>query len=215
MHDSQMSHPTKLYLCRHAEVEESFHRVFGGRLDIGLSAKGATQARALASWLGRRSIQTVYCSPMKRVQLTLEPFRQFYTGPVTSISGLREVDFGDWTGHSWEEVEEKFGLSAFDWLELMEANRITGAELVEDFRARVSESLNQILSEAKGQEVAVFAHGGVIRMALAVMLDLPLRKFEHIDISYASVTHLEVGAIKAGRPRTEVQLLNFTPWRDL
>jgi broad specificity phosphatase PhoE len=131
------------------------------------------------------------------------------------LAGLREVDFGDWTGHSWEAVQEKFGFSAFDWLELMETNRISGAEPVEDFRLRVAESITQVLTEAKGQEVAVFAHGGVIRMALAVMLDLPLRKFEHIDISYASVTHLEVGTIKAGRPRTEVQVLNLTPWRDL
>ena len=210
-----MSHPTKLYLCRHAEVEERFHRVFGGRLDIGLSPKGRTQSRALADWLGRRPIQSVFSSPMQRVQLTLEPFRQYYSGAVTSIPGLREVDFGDWTGHSWEEVEAKFGRSAFDWLELMEGNQIAGAEPVELFRARVAESIQQVLTEAKGQEVAVFAHGGVIRMVLAVLLELPLRKFEHIDISYASVTHLEVGAIKAGRPRTEVQLLNFTPWRDL
>ena len=26
---------------------------------------------------------------------------------------------------------------------------------------------------------------------------------------------LDLGELKAGRPRTEVQLLNFTPWRDL
>lgn len=210
-----MGNPTKLYLCRHAEVEESYHRVFGGRLDIGLSAKGKTQAAALANWLRRHAVDSVFCSPMQRVQLTLEPFRPFHTGPVTPMAGLREVDFGDWTGHSWEEVEAKFGHSAFDWLELMESNRIPGAEPIEQFRGRVSDSLRQIFDSARGQSVAVFAHGGVIRMALGVLLNLPLSKFEHIDISYASVTHLEVGAIKAGRPRTEVELLNFTPWRDL
>ncbi|HTI73257.1 MAG TPA: histidine phosphatase family protein [Candidatus Limnocylindria bacterium] len=210
-----MATATSLYLCRHAEVEESYHRVFGGRLDIGLSPKGQTQAQALAAWLSRFTFDAIYCSPMQRVQLTLDPFRKSHAGPITAIPGLREVDFGDWTGHSWEEVEAKFGHSAFDWLGLMEDNRITGAEQVEHFRSRVAESLRQILHTSAGQKVAVFAHGGVIRMALAVLLDLPLSKFEHIEVSYASVTHVEVGAVKAGRPRTEVQLLNFTPWRDL
>jgi broad specificity phosphatase PhoE len=210
-----MDKPTELYLCRHAEVEEKFHRVFGGRMDIGLSPRGHTQAEALAAWLSRHPAEAVYCSPMQRVQLTMAPFRPSFSGEIVSLAGLREVDFGHWTGHTWEEVEEKFSHSAFDWLVLMEQNRIDGAEPVTEFRARVAECLQRILAEAKGQRTVVFAHGGVIRMALAVLLDLPLSKFEHIDISYASATRVEVGAVKAGRPRTEVQLLNFTPWRDL
>jgi broad specificity phosphatase PhoE len=96
----------------------------------------------------------------------------------------------------------------------MERNAIPEGERVEDFRGRIAASLQRILSDSPGQTVAVFAHGGVIRMALAVLLDLPLSKFEHVEIGYASTTWLDVGEIKAGRPRTEIQLLNFTPWRD-
>ena len=36
-----------------------------------------------------------------------------------------------------------------------------------------------------------------------------------MEVDYASVTWVEVGIPKAGRLRNEVQLLNFTPWRDL
>jgi len=75
-------------------------------------------------------------------------------------------------------------------------------------------ALERILRGSAGQRVAVYAHGGVIRMALSILLDLPLRKFEHFEIDYASATWLDIGEIKAGRPRTEIQLLNFTPWRD-
>jgi hypothetical protein len=52
-------------------------------------------------------------------------------------------------------------------------------------------------------------------MALSELLGLPLSKFEHFEIDYASATWVDVGEVKAGRARNEIQLLNFTPWRDL
>jgi broad specificity phosphatase PhoE len=81
-------------LRRHAEVEETYHRVFGGRIDMGLSQKGQDQAAALAGWLRNRRFDTVYASPMQRVQLTLAPFRQHHPGEPVLLEGLREVDFG-------------------------------------------------------------------------------------------------------------------------
>ena len=206
---------TSLYFIRHAEVEETYHRVFGGRIDMGLSDRGHQQAAALAGWLRNRTFDTVYTSPMQRVQLTLAPFREHHTNEPVVLDGLREVDFGAWTGFGWNAVEEKFGMSAFDWLEHMEEGRIHEAEPIDTFRQRVAQSIHLVLEQSRGKTVAVFAHGGVIRMALSVLLGLPMRKFEHFDIDYASVSWVDVGEVKAGRPRTEIQLLNFTPWRDL
>jgi broad specificity phosphatase PhoE len=206
---------TSLFFLRHAEVEESFHRVFGGRIDMGLSARGHAQANALAGWLRNHTFDTVYASPMQRVQLTLAPFRAHHPGEPVLLDGLREVDFGAWTGCGWNDVETRFGMSAFDWLEHMEHNRIHEGEPIDAFRQRVSQALHFAIDQSRGRKIAVFAHGGVIRMALSVLLGLPMRKFEHFDIDYASATWVDVGELKAGKPRTEIQLLNFTPWRDL
>lgn len=206
---------THLYFLRHAEVEEKYHRVFGGRIDMDLSDLGHEQAGALADWLARVQIDAVYASPMQRVQRTLDPFRPRFTGTPVLLDGLREVDFGAWTGCGWDEVEAQYGMSAFDWLAHMEDDRIHQAEPIEDFRQRVAGSIRQVMNEQRGQRAAIFAHGGVIRMALSILLDLPMRKFEHFEVDYASVTWVGVGEMKAGRPRTEVHLHNFTPWRDL
>jgi broad specificity phosphatase PhoE len=205
---------TQLFLCRHAEVEDLYHRRFGGTIDMALSAWGHTQAQALARWLSRHRFDAVYASPMQRVQLTLEPFRPQFQGEPVILDGLREVDFGAWTGCGWDEVETRFGMSAFDWLKHLETDAIPEGETLGRFHERVAQALERILRGSTGRQVAVYAHGGVIRMALAILLDLPLRKFEHFEIDYASATWLDIGEIKAGRPRTEIQLLNFTPWRD-
>lgn len=201
---------TDLYLIRHAEVARKYHRVFGGRIDMELSEHGHEQATQLAHYLGRLKFDAIYASPMRRVQETLAPLLVNGTPRPTLTPELREVDFGDWTGHRWEEIEQKFGHSAFGWLEALERGALPNGESSAALRARIEPCLRDILHRHTGQSVALFCHGGVIRMALAILLDLPLRKFNAFEVDYASVTHVEVG------PRhTEVQLLNFAPWRHL
>ena len=85
-----------------------------------LSKQG--QARSLAEFLRRLSFDSCFSSPMKRAVQTAAPCRE-WAKPVL-LSGLREVDFGDWTGLRWEEVREKYGKGPRDWLSLLEANAI-------------------------------------------------------------------------------------------
>ena len=204
-------HPTQLALIRHGEVEEAYQRVFGGRIDMNLSARGHAQASALAKWLTRQSLDAVYASPMKRVQQTLAPFASSngWAGRAVTLDGLREIDFGDWTGLTWEAVSEKFGVSAFQWLAELERGGIANAEGARAYRDRVEPCVRDILQKHRGKNVGVFCHGGVIRMILSILLDVPLPKMAGFEIDYASVTAVAVVSHK-----TEVQFLNFTPWDE-
>lgn len=201
---------TRLLFIRHAEVEEAYHRVFGGRIDMEISALGRRQAAALADYLALKfKPDAIYASPMIRVQRTLEPILAKIPLTPVKVAGLREVDFGAWTGLRWEQIAERFGVTAFDWLDNLERGTMPEAEPEEMFRRRVDEVLQQIFRERAGQTVLVACHGGVIRMALSVLLELPLHKMTHLEIDYASLTWIDC----AGRKR-EMQLHNFTPWRD-
>jgi len=104
-------------------------------------------------------------------------------------------------------VNERFGVSAFDWLDMLDRDAIAGAENTKIFRARVEPCLQQILQECPGKEVAVVCHGGVIRQLVAILLDLPIAKTAQFEVEYASVTVVEH---QPKLPR--LQLLNFTPW---
>ncbi len=201
---------TTLWLIRHAEVEEKYHNVFGGRIDMDLSPLGRRQAAALAVYLEGRPFRAVYASPMKRVQQTLGAcLGNGLPGPVV-LPELREVDFGDWTGLSWEEVELKYGISPLTWLDQLECRGIQNAECATDLRARLEPALREILRRHDGQQVAVFCHGGVIRMLLAILLDWPLSRMAAVEIDYASLTQ-----VNREPDRSRLQLLNFAPWRDL
>jgi broad specificity phosphatase PhoE len=202
---------TSLFLLRHAEVEARYQRIFGGRIDMDLSPRGHEQAAALARYLQSSRFDAIYASPMKRVQQTLVPLVNGggAYAPVI-MPGLREVDFGDWTGLGWEQVHAKFNVSAFQWLQKLEQAAIPNAENGETFRARVEPCLQAILHSHPGQSVAIACHGGTIRMILSILLELPLSKMAGFEIEYASLTQVLHSPQKA-----EVQLLNFTPWRDV
>lgn len=203
--------PTQLALIRHGEVEEAYQRVFGGRIDMNLSPRGHEQAAALARWLARQRLDAVYGSPMKRVQQTLAAFagNNGWTERAVVLDGLREIDFGDWTGLTWDAVGEKFGVSAFQWLTELERGGIANAESALSYRGRVESCVSGMLERHPGQNVAVFCHGGIIRMILSILLNVPMSKMGGFEIDYASVTTVAVLPHS-----TEVQFLNFTPWDE-
>jgi len=205
-----MNFPTTLYLIRHAEVEASYQGVFGGRIDMDISLRGHEQAAALANYLRRKKFDAMYASPMKRVQQTVAAYANNGAPKPVIMPMLHEVHFGDWTGLTFAQVQEHFGARASSWLDQLAAGTIPNAETAAEYRARIEPCINEILRKHSGQHVAVFCHGGVIRQMLAILLDLPLQKTAGFEIDYASLTEIEIHSHRA-----EVQLLNFTPWRDL
>lgn len=201
---------TRLLLIRHGEVEEQYQGIFGGRIDMNLSTRGKQQAHILADYLKNKTIDAIYASPMKRVQQTLAPTLKLNGHSQTMREGLREVDFGDWTGMNWIAVRDKFKFAVHEWLDQIEHPGAPNGESGRTFRDRVEPCLQEIVRNHHCQNVAVFCHGGVIRMLLAILLDLPLPKTNSFEVEYASITQVALHPHMA-----EIELLNFTPWRDL
>lgn len=177
---------------------------------MNISPRGHEQAATLANFLRGKKMDAIYASPMKRVQQTLDPFLEIGVPQQTILQDLREVDFGGWTGLNWEQVCEKFNLLTHEWLDHIERGVAPNGESGPQFRKRVEPALREIIKNHPGQTVGIFCHGGVIRMILSILLELPLPKTNMFEVEYASVTQVAL------HPRhAEIELLNFTPWRDL
>jgi broad specificity phosphatase PhoE len=201
---------TRLLLIRHGEVEARYQGIFGGRIDMNLSPRGRQQAKILAGYLQGKTIDAIYASPMKRVQQTLAPTLKLNGHTQTIFDDLREIDFGDWTGLDWHAVRDRFHFAVHEWLEQIEKPGAPNGENGRMFRARLKPCLEEIIRKHPGQNVAVFCHGGVIRALLAILLELPLPKTNSFEVEYASITQVALHPHLA-----EIELLNFTPWRDL
>jgi broad specificity phosphatase PhoE len=66
-----------------------------------------------------------------------------------------------------------------------------------------------ILSAHAHQSVAIFCHGGIIRVMLALLLGMPLMQMAHFNIEYGSISVVEVQPEK--KHAIEIELLNFQP----
>jgi broad specificity phosphatase PhoE len=204
-------HPLSLHIIRHGEVEQRYHQVFGGsRIDMALSPLGHEQGGAIADWFQQRPLHRLYASPMLRVQQTITPLvRNSGTRPVL-LPDLREIDFGAWTGLTWSQLRERFNISAYDWLRILESQGIPDGETAAGLLNRVRPCLQTVLDDSGPNEsVAIACHGGIARALIALLLQLPISKMSHFAIDYGSITTLSIDPRKAHG--CEIEGLNRQP----
>jgi broad specificity phosphatase PhoE len=149
---------------------------------------------------------------MQRVRQTAIPLLEAKRLQPVVLEDLREVDFGDWTGYGWQDIQARFGVVAYDWLETLENGGIPNGETAACLKARVRPCLQRVVEENPHRSVAVVCHGGIVRVMLALLLEMPLSHMAHFNIDYGSVTLVELQPGK--KHALEVELLNFCPLTD-
>ena len=117
------------------------------------------------------------------------------------------------TGPGWagRRCEDRFKFASHEWLDQIQRQGAPNGESGKVFRASASSLACARSSPGIAVKMSpIFCHGGVIRMMLAILLKLPLPKTNQFDIEYAGVTQVALHPHMA-----EIELMNFTPWRDL
>ena len=177
---------TTLDLMRHGEPVGG--RKYRGQIDDPLSEMGWAQMQAAvgdaAPW-GR-----IVSSPLVRCRAFAETLADRHRLPLTLDERLMEVGFGVWEGKSAAEIEQ----DAPGTLARFKADPVNArpaeAEPLTDFHARVAAGLEDLLAQHAGQHVLLVGHAGVIRMAFAWALHIPLEHAYRIEVATASLTRL-------------------------
>jgi broad specificity phosphatase PhoE len=124
-----------------------------------------------------------FTSPALRARQTAEALGL----DATIEPKLRDCDYGEWTGRSFEEVQAQQPQAMAEWIGNPEAAP-HGGESIAALIARVSNWLDA-QSVAPGAVVAV-THASVIRAAIVCALKAEPRSFWHIDIAPLSLIRL-------------------------
>ena len=164
----------------------------GRRSDIALSRDGLEQAAVVADLLGTEPISAVYASPRERAWYTARDIAEPHGLKVRTHEGLDEVDFGDWTGKSYAELE---GDPAWlHWNESRGSARCPGGESMAEATDRAIAAVEAMAAEHDGRTVAAVSHCDIIRGVIAHYLGLPLDNLLRFDVDPASVSRLYVGS---------------------
>src|SRR6516164_9207741 len=94
---------TVFHLLRHGEPSV-FGRINGRLPGVGLSAKGRAEIAVVAGRLAEEKIDAIYASPLQRTQETAEILADRLTLPVQYREDVIELDFGEWTGLTADQI---------------------------------------------------------------------------------------------------------------
>jgi len=194
---------TTLLLVRHAAHDWLGHRVAGRMPGVALNDSGTRQAGELIARLQHRPAQVIYASPLQRAQETAAPLAQSLGLTVVTDEALAEIDFGQWTGLTFEQLQRNDGERWRIWCEHKSVATPPGGEPFAEVQRRIMARLEHLRRLHPSETVLVFSHGDVIKAAIAGFLGLPLDHVDRFEIAPASVSIVETGT-----DRYQVKLVN-------
>ena len=155
----------RLVLLRHGETEWSRSGRHTGRTDVPLTPRGEADARDVARALGDFRFALVLASPLQRARRTAE-----LAGLVPELDDdLMEWDYGAYEGLTTSQIRDDVG---YDWtvFEHGVPPGETPGESVEDVAARAARVVRGATEAMARGDVALVAHGHLLRVLAAVFL---------------------------------------------
>jgi len=158
-----------VFVIRHGETAWSLSGQHTGTTDIPLTDNGRRLAERLRPVLAKEVFASVFVSPMQRARETCELAG---LGNSAVIDGdLVEWNYGEYEGLTPKQIHE----GAPSWLIFRDG--CPGGEAPEQVGARV----DRVIARARAVEgdVALFAHGHVLRVLVARWIELPPGAGQH------------------------------------
>lgn len=151
----------RIYLIRHGRQDTDLCNV-----DVGLSEDGKYQAGLVGKRLSRYPVDALYSSNMLRAVETAEIINSFLHVPHFRVEDLREISFGELTGHSDLDNQEHFDFFLKKQARMEWDLPYPGGESGEDVYKRALPQLQKI-ARSGAKEIVVVTHGVLIRSVLA------------------------------------------------
>ncbi len=159
----------ELIVVRHGETEWSRDGRHTGRTDVQLTPVGEDQARALVPWFSRHTLAHALVSPAVRARRTAELAE---LDGFQTEADLWEWDYGGYEGRTSADIrEERPGW--YLWSDgVIPGDSEHPGEPIEQVGSRVDAVLDRVRSLLDDGDVAVVAHGHLLRILTARWLGL-------------------------------------------
>ncbi len=178
-----MTEPIIIDLLRHGEVAAEGW-AFRGSTDLPLSEQGWLQMRSISASFD--AFDHIATSPMQRCQLFAGELSVSTSTHLITLADMREMDFGDWENRSFNELEQEYGSLLRQFWQSPVDIQPPGGESFESFSQRVLNSWQAWIGTDAGNHRLLVAHGGVIRVLLAHLMDMPMSSLWRLNLPYVS-----------------------------
>ena len=185
-----MDEPTRIFLLRHGQTAWNAEQRMQGQLDVPLDATGLWQAERVASALQGEPLAAIYCSDLQRTHQTAAPLAAAQGLALLSEPGLRERHFGEFQGHSYAEIEQRWPLQVQRWRQRDPDWGPLGGETLSAFYDRSVQTVLRVVAAHAGRNIALVAHGGVLDCVYRAATHLALQAPRTWQLNNATVNRL-------------------------
>jgi broad specificity phosphatase PhoE len=186
---------TSFWWVRHAPVAHG-GRIYG-QTDLSCDCSDTASFTGLAEKLPRGALWVT--SNLRRTHETaaaiiraglLEP-RPIPGPEIMAMPDLAEQNFGEWQGLTYEELEESRAGDFHRFWHAPAHETPPGGESFVAVIERVSRAIYRMVETYSGRDIVAVAHGGTIRAALALALDLDPEAALAFTIENCSLTRID------------------------
>jgi broad specificity phosphatase PhoE len=153
---------TKLYLIRHGQSAGNAEGRFGGHSATPLSKLGFEQAELTAKALAGEGIDAIYSSDLLRAVQTAEPLAKILGLEIITKSAFRERNVGVLEGLTFDESKQEYPADYYALVNRSVHHVITKGESYRDLLDRITGELRDIVSNRRGERIAIFTHTGAL-----------------------------------------------------
>lgn len=167
----------EIYLIRHTTPAIAKGMIYG-RTDVALADTFIEEKATILEKLPPK-IDTVFSSPSTRCTQLASHITESYR----TDERLYEVNFGQWEGKTWDTVDQK---ELDPWMQDYVNICPPEGESMLQMQERVMSFWNELLQMLPNKAVVV-THGGVIRIILAAIRNIPLASIFEIKVGFGDV----------------------------
>jgi broad specificity phosphatase PhoE len=180
------------HLLRHGE-HGLLGKVLAGRMPgVGMTERGRAEITAQAERLAGDKIAAIYSSPLQRTRESAEIVAERLGLPITFRDDLIELDFGEWTGATFDSIRADPRWQA--WSTQRSLATIPGGESMRAVQQRIVGAIVELNERHLHETVVLVSHGDVIRSALVYALGMPLDFYNRIEVAQGSISTIRIDA---------------------
>ena len=172
----------QLWLLRHGATEWALNRRHTGSTDLPLLPEGEAEARALGPVLSQQTFAAVFSSPLQRAQRTCE--LAGLGDRMQICDDIIEWNYGDYEGITTATIRE----TVPDWT--VWSHGCPKGENAQQVEVRCANAISTALAVPGEGDVALFAHGHILRALAGTWLGLGAAGGQLLRLGTASVSIL-------------------------
>ncbi|SRR5713226_133545 len=183
----------QVIVVRHGETTWNMERKFQGHLDSELTAKGISQAQAIAERLVNHSFSALYSSDLGRATQTAQIISAATGRTVVSDPRLRERNLGVFQGLTSEEIKAKYP-GEYESYRSRDPDYIVpeGESLHRQVERNIA-CFEELAQRHCAESIVVVTHGGVLSGLFRHVLSIPLEAPRRFDFPNSSLNVFTYG----------------------